>query len=544
MEPLSSSSTPEVVFDADFLAQLNTSDSRALLDTIDRLREIPDIITEAKEPMGIREDGAKKFSRDILRVEIAKPDVYPLTLVDLPGIFHSVTADQDLEGKEVVDQLIECYMMQPKSIILAVVAANNHLANQKVLQEARKHDPDRVRTIGVITKPDLAGSGPANERKYLDLTKGRENMHNLVLGCSISPANRGVESLRRRLSKVLLDHEELHRLGKAKSSTQEQRSYLLGVAEKYQRLARDAIEGSETKLRAELRNRHRAFHVIMETKDGRYKIRREDKHNVSEGSREDDDQLPECLRDLIEEYGIQDPQTKDESTLKTELQSQACFNQGRGFPGETNEELALQLFRQQAEPWRDIAWKHLEQSLEVTRRFVHRAFIHVIGADEKTQEAIFNCHANPFFDKKEEELRCKLRELLLPYCDGYGPPLEAEFISRMHTILQTFRDLEDRGSDEFGTEKVINLMTAYYEMSLRTFIDNVINLAVESCLVRDIPTILTVAKVGGMTPETLEGLASESEEFRNQRDRLQKEVEILTEGLRECQRHERRRLPG
>ncbi|GAB1315414.1 hypothetical protein MFIFM68171_05624 [Madurella fahalii] len=256
---------------------------------------LPDIIMEAKELMGIRKGGAKKFSKDILRVEVAGPEVYPLTLVDLPGIFHSATADQDLEGKETVDQLINSYMRQPKSIILAVVAANNQLANQVVLQEVKKHDPRKERTIGVITKPDLAGSASANERKYLDLVKGRETMHKLVLGwyvlrnrseeerasdadvrdaaeerffqtgawSSISPTSRGVESLRKRLSKVLLDHiraslpdlihdietnlrtrqEELSRLGKSRSNPEELQSYLLGIADDFQRLARDAVEG-------------------------------------------------------------------------------------------------------------------------------------------------------------------------------------------------------------------------------------------------------------------------------------------------------------
>lgn len=648
MESAVDSSEPEVILDSDFLAQLNNADSRALLDTIDNLREIhvgdlvdlpqiivvgdqssgkssvleaisrvrfpvdgdlctrfatelilrrssevavnvsiqfedhaassklqpfqrstfdedalPDIISEAKKLMGIGEDGTKRFSKDILRVEIAKPDVYPLTLVDLPGIFHSETTDQGLEDKEIVDQLIWSYMSQEKSIILAVVATNNNLANQRVLQEAKKHDPERKRTIGVLTKPDLAGAGSANERKYLDLAKGRESMHNLALGwyvlrnsseqerasgaedrdavekqffatgpwSTISPANRGVESLRKRLSKVLLDHikaslpgliqdiranlrdrqDELDRLGKARSSTEEQRSYLLGIAHEYQRLTHDAIEGrysnnprffggigqSETKLRAVIRNSNRAFHAIMTTKGGRYKILRKGKDGNSGGADESDNQFPEYLRDLIEEYNVPDPETKDESALKAELQSLACFNYGREFPGEASVDLALQLFRDQSEPWQAIAWKHLKRLLRVTQEFVEQAFVHVIGADEKTQAAIFNHYVDPFFERKEEELGDKLRELLRPYVNGYNPPLEAEFLSRMRKktgdrlaalvtreaeerfgsdqgehltqdrVLQVLRDLEDPEMDEFGTEKVINLMTAYYEVSCK-----------------------------------------------------------------------------
>ncbi|KAL2160733.1 hypothetical protein VTH06DRAFT_930 [Thermothelomyces fergusii] len=730
MDPSSGSSAPEVVLDSDFLAQLNSADSRALLDTIDSLREIhvgdlvdlpqiivvgdqssgkssvleaisrvrfpvdgglctrfatelilrrankvavnvsiqfedhaastardssarqpfqrstfdenalPDIIKEVKELMGIHKDGAKRFSKDILRVEIARPDVYPLTLVDLPGIFHSETTEQGLEDKQIVDELIESYMSQEKSIILAVVATNNQLANQKVLQEAKKHDPERKRTIGVITKPDLAGRGSANELKYLDLAKGRETMHNLALGwyvlrnrseeerasgtedrdaveeqffaagpwSSISPANRGVESLRMRLSKVLLDHvkkslpgliqdirtnlrtrqEELDRLGKARSSTEEQRSYLLGIAHEYQRLAHDAVEGrysnnprffggidkSATKMRAVIRNSNRAFHAIMTTKGGRYKIVRGNRDSAHGNSAEFGHDFPNYLWDLIEEYDVPDPETIDESKLKAELQELACVNHGREFPGEANVDLALQLFRDQSEPWQEIAWKHLKHVLRVTQEFVDLAFIHLIGADEKTQEAIISHYVNPFFERKEEELSDKLRELLVPYVSGYGPSLEEEFVSRIRKkrderlaariaqqtqeshepgqgerlsqdkILQMVRDLEDPKMDEFGTEKVIDLMAAYYETSLRTFVDNVINLAAESCLVRDIPTILTPMKVDAMSAETISELASESKAVQIQRQRLEDEVKILREGLRKCQKHERRELPA
>jgi hypothetical protein len=80
-------------------------------------------------------------------------------------------------------------------------------------------------------------------------------------------------------------------------------------------------------------------------------------------------------------------------------------------------------------------------------------------------------------------------------------------------------------------------------MSLRTFIDNLINLAVESCLVRDLPNILDPMEVHKLGPETVEELASESAEVRSQRWRLKNEVDILREGLRKCQRHERRELP-
>ena len=120
---------------------------------------LPDIIREARELTGITKGNSRKrFSNDILPVEIAYPDIYPLTLVDLAGIFHSATADQDMDDMRIVNQLIENYMKQPKSIIFAVVAANNQLASQAVLRDEKKHDPNRERTIG-ICRHHKAGPG-------------------------------------------------------------------------------------------------------------------------------------------------------------------------------------------------------------------------------------------------------------------------------------------------------------------------------------------------------------------------------------------------
>jgi hypothetical protein len=81
-------------------------------------------------------------------------------------------------------------------------------------------------------------------------------------------------------------------------------------------------------------------------------------------------------------------------------------------------------------------------------------------------------------------------------------------------------------------------------MSLETFVDNVINLAIESCLVYDIPTILSSAKIDSMRHEELNELASESEEVQKQRLYLQDEVRILREGLLRCQKHKTREAPS
>lgn len=79
-------------------------------------------------------------------------------------------------------------------------------------------------------------------------------------------------------------------------------------------------------------------------------------------------------------------------------------------------------------------------------------------------------------------------------------------------------------------------------MSLRTFAENVVNLAVENCLISDLSTIFTPLTVVRMDQERLIELASESDFVQAERLELQHEANILRGGLEKCQRsrlHER-----
>ncbi|EAQ83169.1 hypothetical protein CHGG_10987 [Chaetomium globosum CBS 148.51] len=592
-------------------------------DSFDR-HALPDIIREAKQRMGISNNGAKRFSKDVLRVEVTSPDVYPLTLVDLPGIFHSSTEEQNDEDREIVNGLIESYMEQAKSIILLVVAANQPLANQAVLSTAARHDPDRERTIGVITKPDMAG--PANERKYLDLAKGRESVHRLALGWYVlrnrSEEERSSEAEVRdaveerffrtgewnskNLGNLIDDIEtrlrarqqDLTRAGKPRSTPEELRSYLLGIAEEFQRLARDAVEGRYNdplfggfdqddtrllKLRALLRNMNDAFNYVMQRKGASYKIQWEDADANEAAEEENGGEIAEYLQPLYELYNAPDPEPKPEAELNALLQSLAFSNRGKEFPGDTNPELVFLLFKKQAAPWEAIAQQHLDYVLSTAKEFVHRVFRHVVGTDDATLNAILHDCVDPFFADKEDILSAKLREIITPYKDGYGPPLDLTFREEMQAktsrrfAVQFARRLErehpelfqiDFGTaaalnrqmilnavdgpsrvdgSMFDTEKVIDQMAIYYKTSLLTFVDNIISLAIEFCLIRDLPTIFTPTKVDGMDTARLQYLASETEDLQRQRQELQQEVTILREGLRKCQRHrppQQSRLPS
>jgi interferon-induced GTP-binding protein Mx1 len=54
-------------------------------------------------------------------------------------------------------------MLQPWTIILAVIPANQDIATVDVLERAHRIDPLGLRTRGVLTKPDLVDTGAEDE---------------------------------------------------------------------------------------------------------------------------------------------------------------------------------------------------------------------------------------------------------------------------------------------------------------------------------------------------------------------------------------------
>lgn len=113
------------------------------------------LLDAAMKAMGL--DGTKSskvFSTSVLRVELSGPSLPNLTLVDLPGLFKAGNKDQSEQDAKVVNHMVLEYMARPRSIILAVVSAKSEFALQEITTHARKLDPDGIRTLGIITKPD------------------------------------------------------------------------------------------------------------------------------------------------------------------------------------------------------------------------------------------------------------------------------------------------------------------------------------------------------------------------------------------------------
>jgi hypothetical protein len=77
-------------------------------------------------------------------------------------------------------------------------------------------------------------------------------------------------------------------------------------------------------------------------------------------------------------------------------------------------------------------------------------------------------------------------------------------------------------------------------MALRTFTETVINLAVEGCLIQDLPSIFTPQLVNSMNKVRVEELAAESEEVQHLRSQLELDIKLLEQGLKQCRPYKTR----
>jgi hypothetical protein len=120
--------------------------------------ELPDVIRDAGALIQLRgqgvEDGSA-FAEDVLRIEVVGRTGLHLTVVDLPGLIAVPNEEQTEEDVQLVSRLVDTYLESSRTIILAVVQANNDIANQGIIQRAQKFDQAGERTVGIITKPDL-----------------------------------------------------------------------------------------------------------------------------------------------------------------------------------------------------------------------------------------------------------------------------------------------------------------------------------------------------------------------------------------------------
>ncbi|KAF5624515.1 interferon-induced GTP-binding Mx [Fusarium sp. NRRL 52700] len=555
--------------------------------------DLAHIIEEAKGIMEVNRAG-KHFSKDVLRLIIEGPQTYPLSMVDLPGLPNFAKSNENIE---ILQSLVGSHLENKDSIFLVVINPNKALSEQSVLRKSRLLDPHGERSIPIVTKPDLMWPGSAEERNYIKLAMNRESMNGFSLGwhvlCNrreeessssnrdatedqffndsawscIPLVDRGAASLERNsvvLCTNICDFREsdMEGLGSPRSNPEEMKSFLISVASDFQRVVQDGIHGRYqdsfflsqhgeiTNLRAQIRDLSQAFDLIIRFRGPKYDIRPPNT-DKSEGHKP-----PKHLVKFIEHYD------------RDEFEETRCV---------TKDEFINKVVKT-VSSWSIIALRHTELVFEVTKAFVDRALQFVFGPRSFNGgiEAILTTCVDPFFDKKKVAVEAKINELFRPYQQAFAFPLDLDgyrefsqrsenrLAERIYSLMTANVPSDDRKKEkvtrqmireavtaekdseirESGIYDVIDIISIYYESSRRTFTENVINLAIESCLICDLPNILTPSMVHGMSNERLQELVAESEETICRRKALEAEIEMLRKGLVICRRYQPRPVTG
>ena len=256
--------------------------------------------------MGIRADPfsgeGTVFSEDVLKIEICGPDEDYLTVIDVPGIFRNpiegVTTKEDVQ---LVRKMVQKYIRNDRTIILAVLPSNVDIATQEILTLAEDYDMAGERTLGVLTKPDLAKEynaqldicnivlgkkRPLTLGYYLVRSRGADDdddfdpVHAEQMfrdaPWSQLPENRlGVQALKARLSELLSQitqkgfpelrkevnkqladcQTELDGLGSSRQSEKDQRLFLSSLARQFQELVHTGLDA------------HYSSHAIFEERE-------------------------------------------------------------------------------------------------------------------------------------------------------------------------------------------------------------------------------------------------------------------------------------
>ncbi|KAI0474724.1 dynamin GTPase [Xylaria cf. heliscus] len=271
----------------------STSEWRRELEVLDS-SSFASIMSEAASIMGVAStDGQAPlhaFSKDVLILEIAGPLQEHFSVIDVPGTFKRTTEGVTTKGDmALVDDMVRSYMSNPRSVMLTVVSSNVDIATQEIVELAEDLDPDGIRTIGVLTKPDLVDKGAEGE--VTALVEGKK--HRLKLGWhvvrnlgqaeldnqtasrnateddffdtkdpwnSLEKSKVGVKALRYRLQEILAAHilrefpkvkaevnqkikevqKQLKDLGPKRQTRAEQVQFLMGIALHFQNAAGSA----------------------------------------------------------------------------------------------------------------------------------------------------------------------------------------------------------------------------------------------------------------------------------------------------------------
>ncbi|KAG0152948.1 hypothetical protein PDIDSM_1907 [Penicillium digitatum] len=374
---------------------------------------------------------------------------------------------QTEEDRAIIRKLIEDYMTDKRTIILAVMDARNNLANQEVFSMARAADPAGKRIVGIVTKCDALQA--RDEAGVLRIAKNE--VERLTHGWFaekefFSMVHPWAELKKDRvdIEKLSLDtQKELEILGPSRQTPAEQIRFLTRLASTYRNEVDRALTGnysvdleaqSPLKLRMHLRQHADDFATSMATGGHAKVFRTIQDENDPEFSRPAGDL--ENIYDWIRRYYLE--------------------SRGSELPGTVNPVVLQNMFRQQSmhslnqqvfakiitdNDVREKIEGVLSQPGEETYRQAHDQLLMIVN-DERggILQTVNHYFADTLSSIRQERVIARLEGLGLQ--DGFGFDMKI-VLKGVHL-----------SNDQQAVFDIHDILKAYYKVAMKRFMDNVI----------------------------------------------------------------------
>lgn len=466
----------------------------------------PSLLQEARNRMAFGTSSTQdKFFEDVMQIRYSGPDLPSLTIVDLPGIIQS-EVEGGHGGVMLVRKLVQRYMADGNSIILAVVSARNDLNNQGVIDYVKEFDPSATRTLGIITKPDNLDVGSESEATFINLARnevmplqlGWHVVKNRSFGmgeqsdterdeserqffatgawASLPRANVAIDALRTKLSRVLLQHirnglptlgaainnaissaeTDLKALGAPRDEPQQQRNFLMEKAQKFQSLTLDALRGLYSDEFFDVTSLDNIPPTRLRTQIQDLNLafacamynKGHRYHIVDSQSGQDtgaDIPAPNATQNFD---SLPSPIPIDMAKFLDErIGAQVRLSRPSGLPTLVNPWVIGAVFRQQAKPWEGIARQHVSDVYEAVRGYLEESLTSMMDAE--TFDALMHEHIEPELERRRARLDQKLGELLTPYQKQEPITYDPSFISDLKQV-RSRRYFESKRQFGFG----------------------------------------------------------------------------------------------
>ncbi|CAG8042383.1 unnamed protein product [Penicillium salamii] len=566
--------------------------------------ESPALIEKASEL--IRGNCNQEISEEVLELDIAGPDQPNLILVDLPGLDHTGVGDKAQEGGDCAVEVARKYMKNPQSIILAILSADLPTKSQKVLDIAAEIDPKQERTLGIITHPRaiVTMKMQVSDSVLSEITQRKLRLGWLLLPDHILGKQKTLPVGNEENNPVTLWERDWEALGKCANSVEnltdwlndtfaehikkgvpelvlaidaavsnkksmlpeltlpretlgQQRTFLFSLSNTFECILRQAISGAYSAPFFDTRD-HDVVADLADPRRLRAIIRALSQHFANAID------VIGCRRKIVEPDKILDwppisenpypgfrrPQCLTRAEFEHQVSQQIQRDGISTVVGNPDELLVGALFRDQTQPWGEIAHVHLITAWKSVRDCVVSVLQYL--TDQETADHIMQLLIDPELKELKINLLEKLEELtaynkrgrLLPVTpsvlanvekyksyrlralyESEGPASQGLAISGAQSGRET-RVLR-KPSTDCTTAEAIDLLQAHYDAAMTTFIDNVSILAVENCLLGPLPCLLTAEKIGELDDAYVQELGMEPRSAVVSRERLNAEINML-----------------